>query len=150
MELIEFFSGIILTIIGVVVAEYCIFYFKEKKAIDNIKTSIGYEVTENLRISMENFKKIRSRKTEGYIPFETISYYTFKQSMSDKLIKNLGKEAVTSLFLGYGYCINFNDNRHISSREDKHTAKNELTECLKKIDANFKEFQRLEKYGTKK
>ena len=145
MELIEFFYGVILTIIGVVVVEYCIFYFKEKKVIDNLKKSVGYEVTENLGISMENFKKIRSRKTEGYIPFETISYYTFKQSMSDKLIKNLGKESITSLFIGYIYCINFNNNLHLSLREDKHTAKNELAECLKKIDTNFKEFQRLEK-----
>ncbi|GAG27233.1 unnamed protein product, partial [marine sediment metagenome] len=142
MDVTEFAFGIILTIIGVVAAEYCIHYFKGKKVIHTLINSIGYEVCENLAILEDNLKKLQERKKEGYIPFTTISYYNFKQSMSDELIKKLGNEAIISLFIGYIYCINFNNNLHlIPSSKNIHSIHSARKECIQKIKTNFDKFQ---------
>ena len=156
MDQLEFVFGVTLAIIGIVVAEIIIQGLKEKKEIHNIIKSIGYEVCENIAIHSANLKKLRNREIIRLVPFKTLSYDRFKQSMSEKLIKKLEKKAIEYLYVGYMYCSFFNRNLDFCFKVDTatflqeaHSTKNLLTDCMKEIKTNFDKFQQFEKTKDK-
>lgn len=145
MEITELLFGVLITIIGVVTVEFIFYYFKERKEIHNLIKSLGYEICENLAIYTENKELIKSRRTHGYIPFLTISYTNFKQHLSEKLIKKIGKEAITCIYVGYIFCINFNNNMIFRSDDEYYLKIADLANSLSNIKTNFDNYQKIEK-----
>lgn len=152
MDLVEFIFGIILAIVGIAVAEIAIQWLKEKREIHNVIKSMGFEICENLGIFKVNLKELQKREMIRLVPFKTLSYDRFKQSMSEKLIKKLEDEAIEHLYVGYLYCSIFNRNLEFCFKVDSdtlkqkaHSTKNTLVNCMKEIKTNFDKFQQLEK-----
>ena len=91
MEFPDFISATILTIIGIMIAEFFIQYVKEKSSRNKIITSLFIEVSDNLDIVEGNIEIIDLNLRRGFeaspTPFKTVAYERYKRDIDPKLLQ---------------------------------------------------------------
>lgn len=105
MDIPDFISATILTIIGVVLAELFIHYVKEKSSRNKIITSLFLEVVNNLDTVKENIEIIDLNLRKGFnashTPFKTVAYVQYNRYTDPKLLRIIDVDGEKHLSQAY-------------------------------------------------
>lgn len=105
MEIPDFISATILTIIGIILAEIFIHYIKEKSFRDKIIASLFVEVSENFKISKGNIEIIDLNLRKGFnasfIPYKTVAHEKYNRYIDSKLLKIISIDGERHLSQAY-------------------------------------------------
>jgi len=102
----DFISAAILTIIGIVIAEFFIHYLKEKSSRDNIITSLFLEIADNLDIVKVDIEIIGLCTRDGHVsftPFKTSAYVRYNRYIDPKLLRIIDVDGERHLSLAYNW-----------------------------------------------
>lgn len=108
MELFDFYFGIAITVIAVVVIEYTIHFLKESSANDQIIKSLLGEVSLNLYIVRTNKEFMKKKDRRKYLNFKVDSYQKFRLLINQEIINKLNVKATGDMYSCYLYCEYFN------------------------------------------
>ncbi len=112
MVIPEFISAVILTILGVIIAEFIIHYLKEKSLRDKILTSLLIEIDTNIDNAKFNRDLEEYNIKNGYdfspIPFKLSSYHRIMHYMDSKLYKIIISDEEDNLINAYNTMEEFN------------------------------------------
>jgi len=105
MDIPDFISATILTIIGVVLAELFIHYVKEKSSRNKIIVSLFLEIADNLDIAEANIERIDLNLRKGFdashIPFKTSAYVRYNRYIDPKLLRIIDVDGEKHLSQAY-------------------------------------------------
>lgn len=104
----DFIAAVILTIIGVIIAEYFLHHLREKTEREKIITSLQIEASDNLDTLKANIERKELGERGDYIPFKVNAYHRYNLSLTPKLIKAIGVNAEKSLSAAYNFIEDFN------------------------------------------
>ena len=132
----DFIAAVILTIIGVIIAEYFLHHLREKTEREKIITSLQIEASDNLDTLKANIERKELGEREDYIPFKVFAYHRYNMSLSPSLIKTIGVEAEKSLSVAYNFIEDFNrlhdlDSARLRKSEERY---------FHKIEENLRKF----------
>lgn len=105
MNIPDFISATILTIIGVVLAGLFIHYVKEKSSRNKIITSLFLEVSNNLDTINRNIEIMNLLQSHGleasHIPFKTVAYVQYNRYIDPKLLQIINVDGEKHLSQAY-------------------------------------------------